>query len=482
MRNQKHLQFVLLILLAFALAACSGTNAGRSGNSVGEVTSVTVTDTVGTSGNLSADQLTTLTWGTSGLVEKVNVQVGDKVKKGDILAALSTDSVPASILQAQAELATAQNELNDLKNTTVTFTQAQLDVLAARKDVEEAENTYNGLNYPRASDALIKNTEAKITEQEHKVTLATKKYKEYQDHPDGDPLKTGALLDLTNAQMELNQLRATLNWYLAKPSEEDYEEAKLNLEKARANLEEARLKRDRVKNGADPADIAAAEAKVAAAQANVDAMYIIAPFDGEVIAIHSTANNSVNNGDSAVGLVNRNTMKIDTAIDESSISQISLGDTAQITMDSLPDTTLTGKVTLVDPIGKTVSGLVKYTVTVSLDPTDAPVLFGATATVTIVTSEPYTSLAVPIGAVQTDSRGEYVMRIKDDSSTERIEIKSGDLAGKLVTITTTSDLKEGDRVQVGTVNTNGSSGNNDRQQGPGELGPGGGGVPFGGGG
>jgi hypothetical protein len=77
------------------------------------------------------------------------------------------------------------------------------------------------------------------------------------------------------------------------------------------------------------------------------------------------------------------------------------------------------------------------------------------------------------------------MRIKDDSSTERIEIKSGDLAGKLVTITTTSDLKEGDRVQVGTVSTNGSSGNNDRQQqGPGIIpgGGGGGGVPFGGGG
>jgi HlyD family secretion protein/macrolide-specific efflux system membrane fusion protein len=154
-------------------------------------------------------------------------------------------------------------------------------------------------------------------------------------------------------------------------------------------------------------------------------------------------------------------------------------------MDSLPDTILTGKVTLIDPIGKTVSGLVKYTVTISLDPTDAPVLFGATATVTIVTSEPRTSLAVPISAVQTDTRGEYVIRIKNDSSTERIDIQSGDLAGKLVTIATTSDLKEGDRVRLGNVSTNGSSGNNDRQQqGPDVIpgGPGGGGAPFGGGG
>ncbi len=468
---------VCLVFLIFSLVlgACSASQSGPTRGGSGEVSSITITDTVETSGNLSADQLTTLTWGTSGMVESVAVKVGDRVKKGDILATLKADSVPAGILEARADLASAEYELNELTDATLTFTQAQLDVLAARKDVEEAQNVYDALDYPRASDTLIKNTEAKILEAEKVLTLATRRYNEVKGHPDGDSQKTQALLEMTNAQMDLNELKATLNWYLAKPSEDDYEEAKLNLELARAKLEDARNARDRVKNGADPLEIAAAQAKVASSKAKVDAMYIIAGFDGEVIAIHTDINDTVSSGDAAIGLVNRASMKVEASIDESNISQISLGDKAEISMDSLPGTSLTGTVTLIDPIGKTVSGLVKYTVTVSVDPTDAPVLFGATATVIITTSEPRQALAVPIGAVQTDTRGEYLMRVKADGSAERIEIQSGDLAGNLVTVTTSSDLKIGDRVQVGTVTTEGGTGTGSDERQP--QGPGGG--PFG---
>jgi multidrug efflux pump subunit AcrA (membrane-fusion protein) len=198
-------------------------------------------------------------------------------------------------------------------------------------------------------------------------------------------------------------------------------------------------------------------------------MYIIAPFDGEVLSVQAGEGNSVNKGDSGVELVDRQTLKIETQVDETTISSVVVGNPAKISFDSLPDSVLTGKVTGINRIGATVNGLVKYTVVVSVDPTDKPVLFGATANVTITTGEPHSMLAVPVSAVQTGNSGEYVIVVGSDGSTQRVKVVRGDLVNSLVTITTTGKLKEGDQVEL--VTTSSSSNNSS-----------GGGGGFGGGG
>jgi multidrug efflux pump subunit AcrA (membrane-fusion protein) len=470
---------VVILVFAFLLGACS-TTTSKSASSVGVVKSVSVTDTVATSGSLSADKLTTMKWGTGGVVEKVNVKVGDKVKINDILAGLRADSVVSDIATGQSDLATAQRDLQDLLDSNTSLAQAQLDVINARADVETAQNNLDGLAYPRASDTLIKQTQAKIWDAQKVLTLANKAYKEVQHNPDGDASKTAGLLALTNAQLNLNTLTATYNWYTAKPTQADFDEAKAKLDVARAALEDARRKRDNVKGGADPLKLAAAQAKVTAAQATVNTMYIIAPFDGEVISVQAGVGNSAANGDSGVELVDRNTLKVETLVDETSISSVSVGNAAEITMDSLPGEALTGKVARINRIGSTVNGLVKYTVVVSIDPTDKPVLFGAVANVTITTGAPHAMLAVPVGAVQTDSTGEYVILIKTDGSTQRVVVTSGDLVDTLVTITTTGELKEGDKVQVGATSSSSSSSSTNSDPGGGGIMPGVGGGPPGG--
>ena len=466
--------FLAFSIFTFVLASCSANGSGNSGSNggIGIVKSVTITDTIETSGNLSADKLATLKWGTSGVVEKVDVQVGEKVKLNDVLASLRPDSVSSDIATGKSNLATAQRDLQDLLDSNTSLAQAQLNVITAREAVETAQNNWDGLAYPRASDTLIKQTQAKIWEAEKTYTLAYKAYKEVQHNPDGDGAKTAALLNLTNAQLNLNTLRATYNWYTGKPTQADYDEAKAKLEVARAALEDAKRARDNVKSGADPLKLAAAQAKVTAAQATVNTMYIIAPFDGEVISGQAGTGNLVNSGDSEVELVDRNTLKVETLVDETNISSVTVGDPAQISMDSLPGEVLTGKVARINRIGSTVNGLVKYTVVVSVDPTDKQVLFGATANVAITTGEPHAMLAVPVGAVLSDTQGEYVLLISTDgNSTQRVDIQSGDLSGNLVTITTTGDLKEGDQVELGSGTTTNQNDN---------FGPGGGGGPFGG--
>jgi HlyD family secretion protein len=464
------------LVASLVLASCSGnSNSGSSSGEVGTVSTISVTETIETSGNLSADKLTTLKWGTGGVVEKVNVKVGDKIKINDVLAGLRLDSVDSDVITGQSELATAQRDLQDLLDSNASLAQAQLDVVNARKKVEEAQNNLEALNYARASDTYIKNLEAQILEAQKTLTIATRHYKEVQHHFDGDAAKTQAILNMTNAQMNLNSLQATLNYVTAKATQADYDQADAELDVARAALEDARRKRDNVKEGADPLKVAAAQGKVDAAQATVNTMFVIAPFEGEIISVQAGVGNSVKSGDAAVELVDRTTLKVETLVDETNISSVNVGNPAEITMDSLPGEVLKGEVSRISRIGTTVNGLVKYTVVVSIEPTNKPVLFGATANVTITTGEPHSVLAVPVSAILSDSRGEYVLLISaDGNSTKRVNLQSGDLSGNLVTITLTNagDLKDGDQVELGA----GTSSNNNNNN-PGGGGPGG---PFGG--
>jgi multidrug efflux pump subunit AcrA (membrane-fusion protein) len=181
-------------------------------------------------------------------------------------------------------------------------------------------------------------------------------------------------------------------------------------------------------------------------------MNIIAPFSGQILTVETATSDPVNNGDPAIVMVNPQTLTVQAQVDETEIAQVKPGDPATITVAAMPGTTLNGKVALVDPIGATNNGIVTYTVYIGLDPTDQPVMYGATADVTLQTSDPRTMLAVPLGAVQNDSQGEYVLRYNTDGSTQRVDVKSDLISNGLVTIT--GPLKVGDSVYVGTVSTN----------------------------
>jgi len=463
MKTKRHLSKLLpltLLIVAIVLAGCSGNANGATpstdAGTVGQVSNLTVTDKVETSGTLSADQLSRLTWNTTGVVEKVDVRAGDKVKAGQVLATLRADSVPASIISAQADLAVAQQGLDDLLNSGTPAAQAQLALANAQQALTKAQNTSDSYKYKRASQSQIENAQANVTLATDKMQEAHALYQKFKNHPADDPRRAQAYTNYYAAVKAVDSARSSLNWLTGGPSEQDIALASANLAVAQASFDDAQREWDRLKDGPDATDLAAAKAKVAAAQATVDNMRIIAPFDGEVLAVETGAGNPVASGDPAVALVNRNTLKVEAPVDETEISQVKVGDTVNITMQALPDESLTGKVVLIDPIGETVNGLVKYTVYVSIDPTDQPVLYGATTDVTLLTSDPRTMLAVPLGAVQNDNQGEYVLRYASDGSLERVNVKSDTVVDQLVTLAS-DNLKEGDQVYVGTISSSSNS-------------------------
>jgi HlyD family secretion protein len=316
----------------------------------------------------------------------------------------------------------------------------------AQEAYDTAKNKVDALKYDRATPEMIEYAESQLTMAQESVDRAQRAFNQVSDKAPNDPAYASAYSRLYEAQKAYRSALANLNWYKGSPTDTDVAQKLADFALAEAQLEDAQREWERLKDGPDPNDIAAAQAKVDAAQATVNSMAIIAPFDGEIIAVLTSPNNLVDSGETAVVVVNPDTLKVEALVDEADISLVSVGNEATITMDTLADTTLTGRVTMIDPIGSSVSGLVKYTVVVTLDPTDISPLFGATTDVTLITSDPRTMLAVPLGAVATDTSGEYVLRATANGGVERVDVVSDSIQGDLVAVT--GDLKEGDQVQL----------------------------------
>ena len=398
---------VVALLLIGPMFLFGKANAAAA-TSEGKVTSLSVAQTVDASGSLEAQLSADLTWGTSGVVDQVYVKDGDKVKTGDVLMKLKTSSASSNVIFAQADLANAQKDLEDLVSSSGTdLAQAVLEL----KDAQEAyDKAASYMKYLQTSQR-VKQTETKIFIEE---TFGSWRY------------------------------RYKTRYYVGPASEKLLTNAKNDLALKKAELADSQRTYDSLKQGADVQDVAATQAKIDAAQATVDTMSIIAPFDGEVLYVASQPNDVVNTDTSALIMANLGHLSIKSQIDESDIADIEVGDPVTATLDAVPDLKLTGKVAAVDSLGQENSGLVQYTVRIDLDEVAEHISLplGATTNVTIEVKPATASLTVPITVIQNDSKGEYVLVLQADGSIKRVDVVSSTIVGDRVVVT--GDLKEGD--------------------------------------
>jgi RND family efflux transporter MFP subunit len=404
----------LFVLFIFNPASASNANT----ESTAKVVSMNVAETVEASGSLEAQPSASLIWNTSGVVDEVYVKAGDKVKAGDVLMKLKTTSVDANIISAQSDLATSQKELDDLLGSSDTDL---ANAVIALKDAEEAyEKAANYLKYLQNSKKVPQTATRVFIESRRNSWQYVYKTKTFKG-----------------------------------PAPEDWiVEAENDLALKKAEYEDAQRAYDRLKDGPNAQDLLAAQAEVDAAQATVDSMSVIAPFDGEVLYVESQPGDVVAIDSPAVNIANLGHLSVETLVDESDIASVRVGNPITATMDAVPEVELTGQVTAIDPVGEVDSGLVKYTVRIDLDQVEDSMFLPLSSTVNVVieVKHPTTSLAVPITAIQNDNKGEYVLVVQGDGSTNRVDIVSGSIVGDLVVVT--GDLKEGD-ILATSQNTNG---------------------------
>ncbi|MBI5946407.1 MAG: efflux RND transporter periplasmic adaptor subunit [Chloroflexi bacterium] len=374
-----------------------------------QVSALDVAETIEASGSLEAQPFASLIWKTGGVVEAVNVQPGDFVKDGDILLTLDPTSASASIVAAQADLVNAQKKLEDLLTSGTDLAKAAISLKDAQEDYDDAVYYLSYLQ----NDPKIPQTEFSA---ELVSTRNGWKYKYESDNFKGP---------------------APEDWII---------EAENDLALKKGQLEDAQRKYDRLLAGESSPDVIAARAQVDAAQATVNSLSIIAPFDGEVLSVDHRAGDVVNTGELSVNMADMNHLYVEAQVDESDVANVKVGQQAEVTLDAVSGVTLTGSVVSVNPVGKVAGGLVKYTVRIDLDSVDGVFLpLGSTANVVIKVSDAQAMLAVPIVAIQNDSKGEYVWAVRGGKSV-RVDVVGGAIVRDLVVVT--GDLRAGESLEV----------------------------------
>jgi multidrug efflux pump subunit AcrA (membrane-fusion protein) len=176
---------------------------------------------------------------------------------------------------------------------------------------------------------------------------------------------------------------------------------------------------------------------------------IIAPVDGAIVEVDakvSTVTSAQNySSTNAIVLVDTSYVRFTGLVDEIDIMKVSQGEPATITVDAIPNKTFTGKVQFISPFGALSSSVVKFTTFIAVDPTDAPLKGGLTATATITAANEKNVLLVPVSYILTTRNGSMVMVLNSQTGNpERRQIKVGVQTSEYAEVL--SGLQEGDKV------------------------------------
>jgi len=179
---------------------------------------------------------------------------------------------------------------------------------------------------------------------------------------------------------------------------------------------------------------------------------ILAPFDGTVVSVGVKKNDVLSAVDyasrTAVQLVDTSQIKFQGQVDEIDILKIKSGQKATISVDAVPNKTFTGKVSFISPFGTPdTNNVVKFPITIMLDPSRVALKGGLTATADITVSNVANALLVPLSAVTITSAGSFVTVVDEATGTqEKREVKLG--SQNLQFAEVLSGLKEGDKIVV----------------------------------
>jgi len=186
---------------------------------------------------------------------------------------------------------------------------------------------------------------------------------------------------------------------------------------------------------------------------------IIAPSDGTVVSVDLKKSYVLSAQDyssrTAVKLVDTQSLKFQGLVDEIDILKVKPGQKARITVDAVPDKIFTGTVKFISPYGIEEGNVVKFALTIELDPYDVQLRGGLSATADINVYSAKNALLVPVSVITTTPEGPVVAVINE---------ATGQVERRLITLgmqnfqfaEVLSGLKEGEKVQLinqeGTLN------------------------------
>ena len=372
-------------------------------------------------GTLVANRQSKLSFSIDGIVEDVNVKVGEKVEEGQVLAKLKDlSSLTSTVTSTKLALLSAQQEVQTLKdNASATLGNAQLTVTTDKSNLDDAVAG-------QIKDGQTRCDSKTTASYYDKYMVLQNKYDELNDSSTAGNYYLTVIVPARDAALQAYAKYKYCAEY--KSYEVDAAEAKLNIAKAQLQIDQSKLATLQANDGIDPVELATAENKVAVAQAaydtavsNLENATLVAPFDGTVLTVAGMEGDRVDSETVFITVADDVHPQIEFVVDESDLQNVAVDQEAEVTFDAIEGRKFTGTVTQINPTLSSTSGYstISGIITLNMDDvTDVPNLFqGLTASVTLYKGNAKDALIIPISALRDVGDGKYgVFTVEKDNS------------------------------------------------------------------
>ncbi len=349
--------------------------------------------TVSGSGNIAVHNEVKLTFGVAGRVDRIYVEEGDKVKKGDVLAKLETDALELALTQAKVALTKVQ----------VDITQAEVALKTAEYNLEQTQETYT-LADIKAAEADVVIAKRDLDD----VLWTLSKYEE------GTPGWESYQKVVSYAQTRVNAAQDKYDAMLSGADNEEVAIKRLQVELAKQSLELTKQ------------SLELTDQSLAQAQKQLREASIAAPFDGVVAEVGVDEKDTVSTATTIVHLIDPGSMELKVEVDEIDVTEVKLGQRAIIELDALAGLPLEGKVSFISLLPKEEGGVITYDVKINFDvPEGVGIRTGMSSTADIVVAERTNVLLVPSRAIEQDSQGNTVVKVMVSEQIEERTVVTG---------------------------------------------------------
>lgn len=447
---------------------------------IGVVERFNLAKTIMASGKVISSTDLALSFQTGDTVRSINFKVGDKVKKGDIIATLQNSSEQASVTKAQGQLLGAKARLQKvIEGASSVDIMAASDALANAQRTQDraVSNAYRKL----MSDDLVLEPVRNDMDPTRSPTISGSyngksegvydfnfSGSQYDLHYSG--LEVGSV-PVINLSQPLGALGLTISfpttsysysdeWILHIPNKDGKNyTANLNAYNAAVAARDEivgnlKSKLDQVKAASRPADISAAQADVLsaqgaveAAQSDLDKTILRAPADGTITKIDINLGDLVIMNTPVITLQDVSNLYIEANVNESDIVGLAVGQPVSITYEALGKAAVfQGTVSEVN-LGATINaGIVNYKVKASISDVQN-IKPGMTADIVVQTAKVDGALVLPSRFIHDTPNGKEVNLVvkEEDMKTEKRLVTVG-LRGDGGYVEITSGLTAGDKV------------------------------------
>ncbi len=466
----RRMKIIMTIVLAIiVLIVLTG---GKDDTSVVEtVKKQTITRTVIASGKVVSSTDLSLGFEVSDVVRSINVSVGDKVKKGAVIATLNSGEERAAVTSAKGALLSAEARykkvLEGSSNEEIAL--AQVNLNNAKKDLENTKKTQDTLvtsaKRKLLSDSLIAESlgsnftanapriSGTYTGAEGFYTInissgggeyinfsgietGTAKYSTTTPQPLGTkgllvvfPSGTSSSqggtwtvsIPNTSGSGYVTNLGAYNQAVDTRDASVSAAESLVAQREAELNLKRATARQPDVDSAL--ADVITGQAGVESANARLEKKILRAPADGTITKVDIKVGEISTPQKEVVVLQDISNLYLEANIGEGNISTIALGQNVTVSYDALPGQTFSASVSSIDPSATENGTVINYKIKALISDVTG-IRPGMTANMAIVTAEIPDVLVLPGRVVQEDEQGEFVSVVTFEKGPKRKTARS----------------------------------------------------------